>query len=82
MLQQNEKIYSMLKSASPTYTMKDWDAHTENVEKIRQAINMTERRKHQQQVASKILRQKQHSMMTQTFPIKHSLTLLNSERRT
>ncbi|TNV79892.1 hypothetical protein FGO68_gene2442 [Halteria grandinella] len=78
---QNEQIYQMLKSAGPTYTLREWDDHSNQVEKLRSQINQNERRKHQRDLATKIIRLKQSSMLT-SFAIKQSTTLLNSERRT
>jgi hypothetical protein len=43
---ENEKIYNMLRTAEPTYTLKEWDEHCGKVEKIKQQINMIERRRH------------------------------------
>ena len=47
LFQKNEKIYGILKGAEPTYTLKEWGTHTDQIEKIRSSINMIERRRHQ-----------------------------------
>lgn len=81
-MQKNEKIYQMLKNAEPTYTAREWEDHTGKVEKLRAVINANGRRRNQEEFANKVIRQKFHSMMSLALPIKPSITLLNSERRT
>jgi hypothetical protein len=81
-LQKNEKIYQMLKNAEPTYTVREWDDHNGKVDKLRAVIDAHGRRRHQEEYSKQIFRQKFASMMSLALPIKPSVSLLNSERRT
>ena len=68
----------MLRTAGPTYTLKEWGEHSGKVDIIKQYISATQRRRHQQAVARKIVNNKQALMKDSHKP---SMTLLNSERR-